>query len=633
MKPIAFLLLVNVLAVALYVFLPERVDADATVDALRDEQTSEQDLTLPNPIASTLDRSVPVDQLESQSAPDIAEQSPAPAVPEAEIAGRVVTSEGAPIGDAQIFITHVDGSRSSLGSIALPPAVQPDAITDANGDFHVPAGESHTTLGTVLAVGHAPRIAILRGPGVDPEIDVVEIALGRSARAEGVVLGAPSGSIVRAVAPAYGLQSAADVDRRLLTFDVAVWSTVGLHGAMALEDLPTGTPLRLELYHTSKGIALLKDPEPVMLAAGVTHRIDWRVDGGGKIACVVRESDGRPAPDIGVWLLAGADGRRGRARWNWKPTRQGRSDADGRVTFVDLLPGKWVVALEPQRTSAGYAAVAVDVTVPENEGEVTVDLTVSRGLYIGGTLFDPDGTPCRGYVSASTPGFAERSPAGADGSFLLGPLMAGEYGLVADSRSNKGRPLANTDRVHAIAGDRGVRLQFNPGANLKLHAVDRATGDPVEAIYASAVVGKRYSMILSGDVSEHRQFDHRPLGVHVAIATTPDGRAGLVEGIVLTAYETRDVEIPVQAGGFVRVRYTGPEPYLQCGVWRSGVAIARDTATSGGDALFTLPPGRMTVELRVYDRTSDERPVPLLFDESRDVVVVAGEEIVIEIRR
>lgn len=97
--------------------------------------------------------------------------------------------------------------------------------------------------------------------------------------------------------------------------------------------------------------------------------------------------------------------------------------------------------------------------------------------------------------------------------------------------------------------------------------------------------------------------------------------------------EGLEVEVPLVERGTIRVHDEGPPPHLQRSVQRHDATPRAGTAVSGGDEVFHVSPGRATVRLVVFDRTAETSPPTRVHDEQREVVVVAGEEIRIDVER
>ena len=145
-------------------------------------------------------------------------------------------------------------------------------------------------------------------------------------------------------------------------------------------------------------------------------------------------------------------------------------------------------------------------------------------------------------------------------------------------------------------------------------------------------MGEEYGWTGRGGLHEETEFGSLIAGSYILTAVTAEGLVGEAGPVDLTASEGHEIEIAVSPGGTIRIHYEGEHPHLQCGVLRNGGQLAAGTATSGGDEVFTVAPGKATVRMVVYDRTQQATPAVRAFEELREVEVVAGEETRIDIR-
>jgi len=552
----------------------------------------------------------------------------------AEVLVRVRAAAGAPIAGATLHSSREAGFTSNGPPWVVPPSAPATAVTDALGEARVTTEALATTVALVQASGLAPQLVTLRSAAItDGALPTIEVTLTPAARAEGRVAGAPAGARARAVTPAYALQPHASRGE-LLGRDVRFETEVGTDGTFALADLATGAPLRFELAHEKR--LLVVESDAILLGAGDVKRLEWRVGAGAVARCVVREENGAHAAGIGVWLLSSDEGQPGLAEGYWTPTQRRRTDESGTATFDPVQGGAWVVALEPlERPKPGdgaYAPIAVRVDLSDETQATTVELTLTRARYIRGAVIDPAGAPVSAHLTGHGPGgifLSENSTA--DGAFTCGPLVPGTYELTARMHhAAVGEPSHGPSvAVRAEAGAEGVELRLQPGGALTVTA--SLGGEQRAARFTATGASALSAQGFGGKATLERRFVGLGLGTYVVTATTDDGLIGILPQFELTVPGDQTVDVPLVASGTVRIRNNGPQRYLNCNVAHGGTYIFAGTAMAGGDEVFHLPPGPARVRLNAYDQTSTELPPPRLFEELRDVVVVARDEVVIDV--
>lgn len=553
----------------------------------------------------------------------------------AEVLVRVRTEDGAPVAGAELHTWREGALHSGSPPRVVPPQSSPAAVTDVEGEASVATEALALTVALVRASGFAPQYVSLREPEASASPpSPVEVVLAPAARAEGHVSGAPAGAMARAITPSYGMHVASSTSAPLFGSEVRFEAEVRGDGTFTLEDLPTGAPLRFELAHD--GRALVVEPDAVSLGAGQVHRLEWRVGVGAVARCVAREDDGAAASDIEVWLLSTDEGRPGLAESYWTPTQRRRTDAGGVATFDPVRGGAWVVALAPREGGAdsadSYAPLAVRVELDEAAQVTTVELAVTRGRTIRGVVLDPSGAPVRANVTAHGPGgIFLNADDGPDGTFTVGPLIAGTYALKARVHFvQPGDPsFGPSAPVQVEAGTADVVLRLQPGCTLTVTA--SRNGERVPAWFTAVAAPSLSAQGFYGQAAQERRSVGLGLGSYVVTATTNDGFVGVVAPYELVSAGDHTLDVPLVPSGRVRIRNRGPHRHVNC------VASVRDndlfagTAPAGGEEVFHLPAGPARIRLSVFDDGSSEQPRPRLLDDVREVVVLAGEDVWIDV--
>jgi hypothetical protein len=572
-----------------------------------------------------------------------------------ELEGRVVDAEsGAPLPGIELRMEQQTGFRTSSRSAAprpLPPSSEPDVVTDAAGRFRIPAKSWATATALLTGSGWSPRIARLRqadatrAPGAaagvkSKEPEMVEIALRRAARIEGTVRGAPGPALVRVTLAGHGLvtdEHTADWVFSVYGTDYLLITSVDTTGAFTIEDVPAGASLSLSLVAAQKGELLLQEPQPVQIASGATHQVNWTIGTGGRFDCSVHHAAGAPAPNEELWLLAPGPAHPGETEADWEPLQRAKTDVSGRAEFQDVQPGSWVVALAPSsQRSANEASVryAVAATIEAPGDSVPVQLTLHTGLYITGTILAPDGTPTSTYVSAGNADFRVdakvRTVKG--GKFRLGPLLPGRYRLSAHGLAvtpEGGTPLTDSDPVMAEAGAEGVEIWLRAGCDFELSAIDSATSEPTACKF-TLIPQEWESVIHTGGSRPTATLSGQAPGRYHVLARTEQGLVGSVE-FEAAAGERRALTVPVALGGSVQVGYRGAAPSLTAWLERSGSRVGSLYVSSGGSETLLVPAGSYTLRtfVRHYDKSTEA--LNRVNEATRAVEITAGGKVSIEI--
>jgi len=155
---------------------------------------------------------------------------------------------------------------------------------------------------------------------------------------------------------------------------------------------------------------------------------------GASLAGVVRDDAGRPVE--GALVRTEGD-----QSWGAPPPE--RCDARGEFRMAGVQPGEYTVMARESGRAPGIATVVV-----EPEVEAKASLTVSDGGYATGRIVGAGGRPLAGRVRVEV--FDERglptfagdllaADAKADGTFALGPLPLGSFGVAVSAPRHASR--------------------------------------------------------------------------------------------------------------------------------------------------------------------------------------------------
>ena len=304
-----------------------------------------------------------------------------------------------------------------------------------------------------------------------------------------------------------------------------------------------------------------------------------------------------------------------------------RTNMKGEFALEDVPPGRWLVGPAPKRSSrkpprdSYVAPVPTLIEVHPGATEQGVLVQVHRGLYIRGTVVEPDGKPAaRALVSGSSeePDFFWASNnAENDGSFALGPLIPGMYRL-----TGSGGDGWESDSVVASAGDEEVILQLRPGGGMMGQVLDE-NGALHEAELTIIPQGPDSWRVMLSDTTGAGRFDLEGFapGLYVVQARTSDGLVGLLRDVaVASGAQTPGLAVIARAGAELVVRCEVDASYFE--VSSNGIVIESDGFADDMQSRVLLSPGIVTVAVILYEEGGVGQGPRL----ERTVELVAGEE-------
>lgn len=529
----------------------------------------------------------------------------------AHLAGLVVArADGAPVAGAEILVNEDARTKSDSGgrfeldfSLHVPPWVRVRAKGFGDAVFTPEAG--HETPGTARRVelerSAALEIALTMPPG-EAAARVVLSGEGHELSQD-----APFTSTFHALPR---LKWEADAD--------ALW-------VCRFAELPAGVRLAGEVLG-STGV-LFHTGEPIVLAPGETKQLAWDLR-GCELVGHVYEPDGKPAAGIGLSLLRQTSGLASYIdRYAQKErVSRARSGADGSFRFASVSPGSWLLAPDPTASGStpleeAIAPAPQRVTIREGETSVTADVQLARGIYILGQLLAPGGeSGAVGYVSALAEDKSLASARTDDrGNFRLGPLAPVEFQLIGTPDHGGVSSLP----VQVRAPKQNVQLLARPAAEVEGVVVDGASGVGTQA--AITIGGEHGSMTMTRTQPDGSfQLDGLEPGIYTLFASTSDGRAGELAGVVLDpAAPAKGRQVVLEPGAKLRVRYEGALTG-DLGFLRNGNRIGGDGIEAGHTLTQVVPPGKLAVEFRFPGIDAPEvRELELRAGEERELVFKA----------
>ena len=567
----------------------------------------------------------------SEPAQEIATEPPRPE-PVPPFWCRVVAMEtGEPVARASLSsIGGESGTRRRYGTgIRLAPYF---AEVEANGDGLaqlVVEGE-YGGVGEVEAAGFGPVVFTL-GPGHETPERALVLRLARGAelvvRVEDAA-GQPVPDVgVTAQVKSYAVTRP---EGSSIFGEELVWGEhTGADGGCVLTDLPPQVAIAIQAFHDHA--LVYRSAQPLVLEPGERREVVWRIGGGARVSGWLIDQFGNPVAGRELWRTQeGLNARLGRERFYFytgdgnRVVARTETDARGHFVFEDVAPGTWFVGPSPYGShgdgpgSEAVAPVASAVQVLPGDTAHEVELRVHRGLYIHGRVEDPDGeVPSQVSLSSfseigSLRGRVRR------GVFQVGPLEP----LVHRVKAGSSGDFTDSDPVEATPPAEGLLLVLGAGARLAGHFVDGRTG---EACEAALVVSCEETGYFSLGMQARPDFERRGLeaGTYHLTAHTPAGAVGLLRGVVLEeGASVEDLELRLEPGARLRVRYEGPSAYAQYRVLSGGAVVAGNGLRSGTTELEVVPAGEVLVRVSFGKELMEERRVLCTVGEETEVSFV-----------
>jgi hypothetical protein len=561
-------------------------------------------------------------------------------VVEADASGGATTH---PIAGAQV-LTHDWKSRKV-----------PVANSNSDGRFHFRASSWKKDCLEVAADGYAPAFARIEPGHESPERARV-IKLAKVARLRARVRDA-SGAAVRGATidlylrpglltqPEPGPVDAPPLLRRAETDE---------EGRATVDDVPPGVALDVEIRAT--GCATFREGGAFTLEAGTTGEREFTLGTLARVHGRVVDRAGDPVEGAKLSLTSRDNVKSAPGGFQFGRVgcrAKGRSGADGAFEFDDVPEGAWWLHLVPHRStivaegdspSVGsklrirgelhlVAALPMKVDVAESASEVQVDLVVELDRAIRGRVRAADVGEFGGVTVVARPVSAPVddeidlarvfSEVAMDGSFLLAPLVDGEWELVADVGDTlpgycEPPPL----RVKAGATDVEIVLA-KTGAALAGRVVDAGTLKPVDDAWCTIVRDEDSSVRAEGTRGGGCFSIRFPEGGTFTVrVTTRDGRFGMATKVVVASGATRDgIEIALVPGALLRLKSPADPSGCRFEVRRDGIVVAANSFGTRAQIDRTVPTGRLEVR---YFR-GDERIATHEVDAMSGATVSCGE--------
>lgn len=545
--------------------------------------------------------------------------------------------------DASFFGRVVDAqTRQPLASARFRVDPSPTRSSAANeGETVEPSGEFELRYRSwadhfvrVEAEGYAWAAATLGREHLTRET-ALEIPLARSATLEVLVLeGAQLLADAKVRATTESSRMSVSTGLSGLSFGgVLRWSAESDVGGVArLVDLAPNVPLNLEVAHGSRKQTL---GTPLTLEPGEARRIEIRFGAGATIRGRVETSSGAPLANVELWRVVGERRSRTLLENRHKAVATTRSDANGHFTFEDVAEGDWWIGVASNRrdsrpaeldASLHLAPVAEPVAVTSADGVIEVVVRTDAGLFISGRTLDESGeaTSCVVFAHSSDSDVFAFGSSQDDGTFRFGPLPAGEFRVQASPkpRFGDGASSSASDEIRVLAGANDLELRLLPGASLSAMLIgpDGAAVDGELRLQSS---DPDFYASVAGTRNGRASFNGLAPGTYRLSAATSSGLFASRGGIVARAgAPTEEIELRLEPGAIVELKYVGPEPVESYSIFVDGECIALDGVEKGAIARFVAP--AVAVEVRKHEREGQATEVHQLTlkpGETRQLVV------------
>lgn len=427
-----------------------------------------------------------------------------------------------------------------------------------------------------------------------------------------------------------GRRDEATSSLHITTGEDTVYSWSGITdaaGVYTFQDAPSRAALAGRVFHAGREWPA---PAPVLLGPGETREITWVVGLEHVVRGRVVDRDGTPLGRCPIWMLKpDARGARYFDGGDQRPLEATTDDA-GEFVFEGVASGSWLIGPAWTDNRGGVASTtpaahAQSLEITDDDSEVVVDLRVDRGLTIRGVVLDAHERPAQRAI-AHARSLIDRAlcsaPVADDGTFVLGPVLAGSYEVTASSQ----RGLASVETLDARSGASGLVLHV-PADGMIAGQVVGATGVGVSAHVGCVGWSARPLFAASTTTDVDGSFTLQQTGLEAVsiVATTVDGRVGVLGAFSFEeGAKPYDLVVRVDRGGRIRFRHEGAEDYPQVSVHQGDVVVGFRSVQRSIAEEFVVPPGRATVRVK-YRRSGYEvvREVLVAADRTTDLVVEA----------
>ncbi len=554
--------------------------------------------------------SVPIEEpVEAVAAGTPAELAKEAAAVDGQFHGRVVATDGgAPIAGAIVVVQELQWIE--------PYGTIPVFITDEQGRFRLSLETAGEKTGCVRAADFGPAFFEVDGSAPSVERERI-VRLPRAAVLRGVVWPIDpkiERTTVMVEVPAF------DANRRLsfvLTEDLRR-ADVDASGRFELRSLQPDAPLDIRVLCDDR--VVLRLPVSLVLEPGEQRDLDLELGRPAPLVVTVRNRAGQVLADLEV-ALYGTDqvSNPKQIHSNLRPARCARSDAAGRATFEDLALGKWIVAPGASCQAAGWVGVACEAVVGIGAELATCELILEPCLWIEGRVLWPEGADVQmAAVMASSGQVHRQAQAREDGSYRVGPLVAGAYQVFLHAYPPT---WIGPGWIDVEAGSSGVDFVLIQSASFLARLV-HTDGRIVDG--GTILVNRTDAWWRSlPNAVRDQPITGIPPGRYDLTATFDGNWIATLEHVQLAADEApTEFVFELKPSARLRVRCLGEDvlvPHRTIEIRSGSTLVATNALQLGTSTELEVPPGALLVHAIRHD--PDGGP-----DEVRDKIVIATAE-------
>jgi hypothetical protein len=381
--------------------------------------------------------------------------------------------------------------------------------------------------------------------------------------------------------------------------------TTDAAGTFVFAALPSGTPITVRV--DVEGLPAYFHSDAPILAAGERRALEIVLGGTTRIEGTLVDADKLvPLSGVEIWLVEPDEPIVGDQTRYFGPEAESsvaaraHTDLDGRFAFDAVAIGSWWVGPAPAAagTPGAVTPIARAVLIDGRAATTSVELRVWRELYVHGRVVDRDGQPAKANVfgAAGTRELEVPAQTDADGRFVLGPLPPGRCELRAVDPSSG----CDSAPVDTTPGGPDIELRLRFAVPGRLRVVDHATRNVVVAsVEAQRRDGHAARSWQSPEAAEVIELPDLPPGTWDFVATTPDGRIGLLAGIEITEPD-RPIELTLEVAPAtkLRVRCEHAAGNIELRAERDGAVVAHAWTNGAMPVVLVVPAGELHVIAR-----------------------------------
>ncbi|MEW6742706.1 MAG: carboxypeptidase-like regulatory domain-containing protein [Planctomycetota bacterium] len=525
-----------------------------------------------------------------------------PAAADLTFHGRVIDSTTQqPVVGARVALGHVSHTTERAGKLVDEERFFQEVTADADGRFELITESWKRLDARIEAPGYTPlSLGLAKGRETRDRARIVELK--------------PAGKLEVRVVDGRG-QPVTDFKIRLWTEGYHLsegddWSSLpslaepewtgecGPDGCCVFEEAPTGAPLAIELYRGRKLIR--QEAERVELGPAEERSITLKIGAGFSVRGVLLDEKDTPIAGQALWLKSVENTYTAYFEpWDDDVVARTKTAHDGRFEFADVASGGWWIGPAPDMKPDPNRIAPAGTPVLVQDADQEIVLRAYRGLYIRGRVIDPTGQPVADVFVSSVHegmGMGPHASTEEDGTFNLGPLVAGRYWL---ETGTFGGELAPSEPVEAEAGAVDVILTMLRGCKAKGRVVTES-GEPVACDVRASPLDDEdsYWVYFSHSAQDgFFEFGGWPPGTYQFLACAGErfGFAGPVE--LAAGHPVDGIVLELQPGGKVRITNSGSQRSILEFFYKN-VAVDSTGLAAGESKTVNVPAGQIEVRVR-----------------------------------